>query len=274
MGKDKKTVIFSLLALAAAGVIIWLLARNLTRPEEPLPTETQATLPAPPENPYEASDFYEENGFIRCSAVDGRIGVDVSAHQGEIDWQAVRQAGVEFAMIRVGYRGYDQGGTYVDEYFEANITGALEAGLEVGVYFYSQAISVEEALEEAELVLDEIQDYPLTYPVVFDWECIGEAARTWDVDSRTVTDCTMAFCNAVEQAGYIPGFYFNQSMSHTTFRLRELQDYDFWLAQYNDAMTFRYDVALWQYTNEGTVPGITGSVDLNLSFRDYGRDEK
>lgn len=274
MGKDKKTLIFSLLALAAAGVIIWLLARNLTRPEEPLPTETQATLPAPPENPYEASDFYEENGFIRCSAVDGRIGVDVSAHQGEIDWQAVRQAGVEFAMIRVGYRGYDQGGTYVDEYFEANITGALEAGLEVGVYFYSQAISVEEALEEAELVLDEIQDYPLTYPVVFDWECIGEAARTWDVDSRTVTDCTMAFCDAVEQAGYIPGFYFNQSMSRTTFRLRELQDYDFWLAQYNDAMTFRYDVALWQYTNEGTVPGITGSVDLNLSFRDYGAEPK
>lgn len=275
MSRNLKILILSVLGLATVCIIVWLLVLNNQFITEPKETEqTEQTLPAPPANPYEEGDFYVEDGFVSCSAVDARTGVDVSAHQGEIDWQAVKEAGVDFAMIRVGYRGYDLGGTYVDEYFEANMEGALAAGLEVGVYFYSQAISVEEALEEAELVLEAIEGYDLTYPVVFDWECIGEVARTWNLSARTVTECTIAFCDAVEKAGYIPAFYFNQSMSHSTFRLRELQQYDFWLAQYSDAMTFRYDVDMWQYTNEGTVPGIDVAVDLNLSFRDYEREKK
>lgn len=276
MSRSPKNLILSLLALTVACAAVWLamLGSRQARLEETGPLETEQTLPRPPENPYEESDFYKKDGFVYCSAVDAKVGVDVSAHQGRIDWQAVKEAGVDFAMIRVGYRGYDLGGIYIDECFEANMEGALAAGLDVGVYFYSQAISVTEALEEAELVLEAVEGYELTWPVVFDWECIGEAARTWDLSAKTVTACTAAFCDAVEKAGYIPAFYFNQSMSQTTFRLRELQQYDFWLAQYNEAMTFPYDVAMWQYTNRGTVPGIDVTVDLNLSFRDYGQETK
>ena len=172
-------------------------------------------------------------------------------------------------MIRVGYRGYEQGGIYEDTYARANLQGALDAGLDVGVYFFSQAVTVEEAIEEANVVLDLIKDYKITYPVVFDWEWVTGDARSGDITSRTLTDCTKAFCDTIAAAGYTPMFYFNLSMAQTMFRLRELTDYEFWLAQYSDAMTFAYDVQMWQYTCEGTVPGITTAVDLNLSFLDY-----
>lgn len=172
-------------------------------------------------------------------------------------------------MIRVGYRGYDQGGLHIDAYAEANLQGALDAGLPVGVYFYSQAISVEEAREEANMLLDFIRDWDITYPVVFDWEWVGADARTAEVSGRTVTDCTLAFCRMVQEAGYKPAFYFNQDLAQNTFRLRELQEFDFWLAQYQDAMTFAYDVDMWQYSCTGRVAGITGDVDLNLCFKSY-----
>lgn len=240
------------------------------RPEVNLPREPE--YPPPAANPYTESDFYGEDGFIRCSAVDALVGIDVSSHQKEIDWSAVADAGVDYAMIRVGYRGYDLGGLYVDSNWEQNVTGALDAGLEVGVYFYSQAITVAEALEEAELVLMTIKQYDITFPVVFDWECVGADARTYGLSARMVTDCTAAFCQTVATAGYTPMFYFNQSMARDTFRLPELQDYDFWLAQYDDAMTFTYNVQMWQYTNQGQVAGISTDVDLNLSFVDYGAE--
>lgn len=241
------------------------------RPEVTLPRQTQ--YPAPDANPYTAADFYREGEFILCSATDALVGIDVSSHQKDIDWSAVAEAGVDYAMIRLGYRGYDQGGVYVDSNWEKNVSGALDAGLAVGVYFYSQAITVEEAIEEAQLVLKNIRYYDITFPVVFDWECIGAEARTYGLSSRMVTDCTAAFCQTIAAAGYTPMFYFNQSMARDTFRLPELQDYDFWLAQYSDAMTFDYAVEMWQYTNQGQVPGVPTDVDLNLSFVDYGEDQ-
>ena len=204
-----------------------------------------------------------------CSAVDAKTGIDVSSHQEVIDWATVAQSGVDYAMIRVGYRGYDQGGVHIDSYAEANLQGALDAGLPVGVYFYSQAISVEEAREEAEVVLEFLDGWEITYPVVFDWEWVSADARTAEVSSRMVTDCTLEFCRMVEEAGYTPAVYFNQDLAQNTFRLRELQAYDFWLAQYEDAMTFSYDVDMWQYSCTGSVPGITGNVDLNLCFKQY-----
>lgn len=267
---------FMLLAgvLALAIGIVWLAifaVSNLLpdRPEVTLPRETE--YPNPDPNPYTEADFYRDGEFILCSAADALVGIDVSSHQKDIDWPAVAEAGVDYAMIRLGYRGYDQGGVYVDSNWEKNVSGALEAGLQVGVYFYSQAITVEEAIEEAQLVLKNIRYYDITFPVVFDWECIGPDARTYGLSSRMVTDCTAAFCQTIAAAGYTPMFYFNQSMARDTFRLPELQEYDFWLAQYADAMTFAYDVQMWQYTNSGQVPGIPTEVDLNLSFVDYGR---
>ena len=267
--RSPRGLLLGLLGLAGAGALMILLL--FLKPGLPSsPTSTaEATLPPPPENPYTQADFYTEDGFVRCSAAPAKTGIDVSSHQEEIDWAAVAASGVDYAMIRVGYRGYDQGGLHIDAYAEANLQGALDAGLPVGVYFYSQAISVEEAREEANMLLDFIRDWDITYPVVFDWEWVGADARTAEVSGRTVTDCTLAFCRMVQEAGYKPAFYFNQDLAQNTFRLRELQEFDFWLDQYQDAMTFAYDVDMWQYSCTGRVAGITGDVDLNLCFKSY-----
>lgn len=269
-----RPVLVGLAALAVTGLLVLLLIRLLPSRQAPGQPSAEPTMSAPAPNPYTESDFYQDGSFIRCSAVKGFVGVDVSSHQRQIDWEKVADAGVDFAMIRVGYRGYDLGGIYLDKNWEENAQGALDAGLSIGVYFYSQAISVEEAQEEAKLVLDAIADYEIDYPVVYDWECVGADARTYGASSQLVTDCTAAFCQTVQAAGYTAGFYFNQSMARDTFQLRELGEYDFWLAQYSDAMTFAYDVDMWQYSNSGTVDGISTAVDLNLSFRDYTGDHK
>lgn len=263
-----------LAALAVVSLLVLLLVHLLPGKQPAEATAAEQTLPSPAANPYAESDFYSDGTFTRCSAVSGFVGVDVSSHQKEIDWQKVAAAGVDFAMIRVGYRGYDQGGLHLDTMWGENAQGALDAGLSIGVYFYSQAITTEEARQEAELVLSAIRSYNITYPVVFDWECVGADARTYGTSSRTVTDCTAAFCQMIQDAGYTPCFYFNQSMARDTFRLRELLPYDFWLAQYSDAMTFAYDVDIWQYSNSGQVDGISTAVDLNFSFRDYAGKNK
>ncbi len=254
------------MGLAGAGVVILLCLSRLGFSSEPMVEET---LPPPPENPYTESDFYVQDGFVYCSAVDAKTGIDVSSHQEVIDWATVAQSGVDYAMIRVGYRGYDQEACILIPMQKRTCRALWMPDFRWGVYFYSQAISVEEAREEAEVVLEFLDGWEITYPVVFDWEWVSADARTAEVSSRMVTDCTLEFCRMVEEAGYTPAVYFNQDLAQNTFRLRELQAYDFWLAQYEDAMTFSYDVDMWQYSCTGSVPGITGNVDLNLCFKQY-----
>lgn len=248
--------------LIFAFVFFSLLPRH-EEPEETVPT----TEPTPPVNPFNPADFtLDDRGYVTCTAAKTRLGIDVSEHQLEIDWQAVADAGIDYAYIRVGYRGYDRGGVYPDDYAEENLQGAKDAGIPVGVYFYSQAISPEEAREEAQFVLNAIKGWKIAYPIVFDWEWVSEDARTGTMDSRGVTACTKAFCEEIENAGYDAAFYFNQDLASNTFRLGELLDYPFWLAQYTDALTFPYQVKIWQFTSTGSVPGITGNVDINLYF--------
>lgn len=223
-------------------------------------------------NQYDTACFgRNELGWRVYEAHDraAKIGVDVSVYQGEIDWQQVADSGVEFAMIRCGYRGYTEGNIKKDTCFEANLQGALEAGLDVGVYFFSQAITPREAEEEAEFVLDAIKGRQVTYPVVFDWEVITDSgeARTRGLEDQTLTDCAIAFCDRVARAGYEPAVYFNQDMGYLNYRLEQLSEYSFWLAEYNALPSFYYHFDLWQYTPDGTVPGIEGNVDLNLDFR-------
>lgn len=207
-----------------------------------------------------------ENGWI--SYPDALQGVDVSVYQGEIDWQAVADSGVEFAMIRVGYRGYSQGTLQMDERFQENMDGALAAGLDVGVYFFSQATSVLEAEEEADFVLSAVRGYPIKYPVVFDWEFIdGAEARTNGMDGDTVTQCAAAFCDLISVAGYTPMVYFNQELGYLFYQLDQLDASQFWLAEYDTKPDFFYDFEMWQYTHTGVVPGIQGNVDLNLAFQ-------
>ena len=236
--------------------------------QEQTPVEPVDLEPTVPENSYEPAGFYEEGGFKRYKSEDtlASVGVDVSSHQQEIDWELVAANGVEFAMIRVGYRGYTEGEIQPDDYFVQNIEGARAAGLDVGVYFFSQALDEQEAIDEANYVLEQIKDYPLSYPVIFDWEDIEADARTDGMDSVQLTKNAIAFCDTIKQAGYRAGVYFNQRFGYEEFDLESLQDYVFWLAEYNDTPSFSFHFQIWQYCNDGRVDGIKTDVDLNLAF--------
>ena len=147
-----------------------------------------------------------------------------------------------------------------------NLAGAIDAGLDVGVYFFSQAMDEQEAREEARFVLDKISGYQLAYPVFFDWEKIGADARSDAMDLTSLTTVTDTFCSEIEAAGYQAGLYFNQQLGYEELHLPSLQGYTFWLAEYNDTPSFTYDFDLWQYASDGSVDGIDGDVDLNLAF--------
>ncbi len=199
------------------------------------------------------------------------LGIDVSVHQGDIDWQAVKNDGIDFAMIRLAYRGYGASGNLlVDQNYETNIDGALAAGLDVGVYVFSQAITPEEAIEEANLAIENLKGRNITYPVVFDMEEIaGSEARTYGLTPEQVTDIAIAFCETIEEAGYRPMVYGNLKWMVVNMDLTRLTEYDKWLAQYYRTPAFPYSFQMWQYTNTGSVAGIEGNVDMNLCFTTY-----
>ena len=242
----------------------------------PMPTEKpadpavpQETEPQPEKSPYGKLDFQYEGRYLGCIKAGTIPGIDVSYYQGDIDWAKVKASGIEFAIVRLGYRGYGEEGKLVEDKLAfQNIEGALAAGLKVGVYIFSQSISVEEAVEEAEFVLERIEKYNITMPVVYDWEYVSDEARTAKMDRRTLTDCYKAFCEKIAEAGYTPMAYFNTYQSRQLMYLTELDDYPFWLALYSDRMTFPYRFEMWQYTDSGRVPGIEGNVDINLYFTD------
>ena len=210
--------------------------------------------------------YYSENGEVISTT-----GIDVSEFQGEIDWEQVKQAGIDFAFIRVGYRTYGDGEVRYDSAFQQNLEGAIEAGIKVGVYFYSQATSADEAIEEADAVIDALADYDITYPVVYDWELVyHDNARTDDVSVEALADCCVSFCERVKDSGYTPMIYQNTGTATHKLDLPRIKDYDFWLAEYNDKPSYYYEFKIWQYSNTGRIPGIEGDVDLNICFRPYG----
>lgn len=209
--------------------------------------------------------FYKENGSITSIT-----GVDISEYQGDIDWQKVKEAGIEFVFVRVGYRTYGGGEITFDSKFADNLKGANEAGLNVGVYFFSQAVSAEEAIEEADAVIDAIEPYDISYPVVFDWELIyDDSARTDEMTVEDLADSCISFCERVKSAGYTPMIYQNKGTCMAKLDLPRLKDYDFWLAEYADEPSYYYDYKIWQYSSTGTVPGINGQVDMNIAFKNY-----
>ena len=240
-------------------------------PTEP-PTEAQTeepTLPPPDPNPYGELDFQYDGRFLKLIEGESMVGIDVSSWQYDIDWDAVADAGAEFVMIRIGYRGSESGRINADRYAQANLAGAADAGLKIGVYFFSQALTREEAEEEAYYVLDIIKDHNITMPVVFDWEKVEtEKSRSLEMDRRTLTDCALTFLETIELAGYDAMVYFNPYQSRNLFYLAELKQYDFWLASYTDRMDFPYKVKMWQYTDSGSIPGIDTPCDFNIYFPD------
>ena len=235
-----------------------------------VPVEVEAPIYPPLEpNPLYPEDFISYNGYLFCTTRPAVMGIDVSTHQKKIDWEQVKAAGVKFAMLRVGHRGTDIGGIYEDELVRQHYEGASKAGLKLGYYFFSQAITPEEAEEEARFVLDIIENWQVDMPVVFDWEPMGKDARTAGMSPRTLTDCAKAFCDTIAQAGLEPMVYFNAIQSRRELYLQELADYKFWLAMYSDSMTYEHKVDMWQYTQSGKIPGIEGDVDINLYFPEY-----
>ncbi len=228
-----------------------------------------------PKNQYDKEKFHEENGIITYSDLDAALGVDVSEYQGDIDWAQVKGAGVEFAILRLGHRGYTQGLMYVDEKFEKNLEEACAAGLQVGVYFFSQAITEAEAVAEADFVLETLGNRQLRYPVIFDWErpmpsesLPAKNLRAYQITGEQVTSFAAAFCRRIKDAGRIPAVYFNKTMAYELLDLSKLKDYDFWYAEYQSVPSLYYDFRIWQYTENGTIPGI-GNVDLNICFKAY-----
>lgn len=275
------------LTRAEISVILWRVLRWREQHAVPPTGETGSTIEAPetekpqlsfqgelldiwedvPVNTYDQQAFYLENGRMQTRDDSLRLmhGIDVSYHQGEIDWQQVAEDGISFAILRAGFRGYTAGSLNEDELFSQNLQGAMQAGLEVGVYFFSQAITPEEAEEEARLVLELLDGCPLQFPVVYDWETISNAdARTRGLDRDTLTDCALAFCRTIAEAGYQPMIYFNQSLAYRHYDLSRLTEYPFWLAQYQEQPDFYYDFRLWQYSSKGSVAGISGNVDLDV----------
>ena len=195
-------------------------------------------------------------------------GIDVSGFQGDIDWEAVKASGMDFALIRIGGRGYgEEGKLYSDERFAQNIDGAKAAGLMTGVYFFSQALNTEEAGEEADLVLELLDGRKLDLPVYFDWERIGSVpARTDIVNGAAATDCAVAFCERIRSGGYRPGVYLYQYTGYYLYELSRLTDYDLWCASLGDYPYFYYAHKIWQYATEGSVPGIDTVCDMNMMF--------
>ncbi len=222
-------------------------------------------------------DLKEENLNILESGEyqymkDGQVvsykGIDVSQHQGVIDWEQVAADGVQFAFIRAAYRGYGASGKLVaDTYFDANVKGALENGIKVGVYVFSQAITPEEAVEEANFVLERIAPYNIECPVVYDVETIaGDNGRMNEISLEDRTNHALLFCQTIEQAGYRPMIYYNTEMGAVKLDLETLEGYDKWFAAYTDEFYYPYAYDVWQYTSTGKVAGIKGNVDLNISF--------
>lgn len=198
-------------------------------------------------------------------AYDTRLGVDVSFYQGEIDWEAVAADGVEFAMIRCGYRGSESGTIVVDEQFENNINGALAAGLDVGVYFFSQSTGAIEAAEEANFVLDLISGYDITMPVAFDWEPL-EGSRAEDIDRSELTASAVVFCEMVKDAGYTPCVYLYRYTGYYEYMMERLADYELWVGALGSWPDFYYRHMLWQFSVTGRVEGIDADVDLDYQF--------
>lgn len=193
-------------------------------------------------------------------------GIDVSKYQPNIDWKTVKASGIEFAIIRVGYRGSSTGVLVEDPYFKQHIKGATEAGLKVGVYFFTQAITKAEAVEEASMALALTEKYKLDYPIFIDTEKTSGNARANKLDKATRTECVEAFCKTIQNAGRKAGIYASKSWYNDQLNMSKLDKYCIWVAQYNTTCTYNGRYSIWQYTETGKVPGISSYVDLNISY--------
>lgn len=230
-------------------------------------------------NPYLTKHTYDFTNLVSQSNLmkyyeNGKkvsfLGVAVSKYQDYIDFAALKSEGVDYVMIRVGARGYSTGQITLDENFEENMLRAKDAGLDIGVYFYSQAVSEAEAVEEANFVIEHIKDHQINYPVAFMMEDISnDKARTDELGKNDKTIIARAYLNTVRDAGYIPMVYGTKEWLIKEVDLSKLSDYDIWLSQNSDIPDYPYRFSMWQYSNTGDIDGLSGYADLNITFIDY-----
>ena len=212
-----------------------------------------------------AKYVFDNDGVLKSTT--GIMGIDVSKWNGNIDWAQVKASGVNYVIIRCGYRGSSQGALIEDPKYKANIEGATKAGLKVGVYFFSQAIDEVEAVQEASMVLSLVKNYKISYPIFLDVEASG--GRADNISKATRTAVCKAFCQTIQNSGYTAGIYANKSWLTGKIDTSQLGNYKIWLAQYASAPTYTGRYEMWQYKDSGSVPGISGHVDLNLSYLGY-----
>lgn len=227
-----------------------------------------------PINNYDPADFVAEEGVVEYIGGDAKVGINVNAKSGDIDWQQVKNSGIDFAMIRVGHRETVKGRIIPDAQFTKNMDGAAEAGLPVGVYFYSKAVTDAEAEAEAKFVIEQIHGRSITYPIAFYWEFDLKDDGTQDENSRTVrcngdqvTGFIETFCRMVETAGYSPCYYADKNMAYQRLDLSRLSSYDLWYAEFRPKPSFFYDFKMWQYTKEADVPGISVKVPITIALK-------
>lgn len=215
------------------------------------------------------ADFRTRDG-LPCyvgSAYTVWQGIDISEYQAPVDWDAVKADGIDFVLIRCGWRGYVSGSITDDIAFSDHVRGAKQAGIQVGAYFFSQAVTPEEAKEEAQAALALLQDHPVSLPVFFDWERpADEDARTRTVELSDLTGIAQAFCDTIRQGGYTPGIYFNRQLGYYAYDWAQLKGCARWVADPNDWPDFYYGVDFWQYSFDGKVDGIEIQTDRNLMF--------
>ena len=206
--------------------------------------------------------------YLAGEKKEAKKGIDVSTFQGDINWKKVKNSGMEYAIIRLGYRGYESGKIVIDSKFEENMEGSLNAGLDTGVYFFTEALNEKEAIEEAEFVIENIKDYKINMPVVIDVEesANKDKTRTRDLTSEQRTKNVIAFCETIKKAGYDVMIYGNLKSFMIMMNFEELEAYDKWFAYYKYPFHFPYKIKMWQYTSSEKINGVEGKVDVNLMF--------
>ncbi len=268
MAKRKKKpfpLLWLILGIVAAIGIILLLGLSLGL-FDPAPTFEPTEEQSPAINSYVPEGFYREGEFLRYKEAEHLLGIDVSAHQGVIDWERVTSTGIDFAIIRIGYRGSTVGDLYEDEQFRYNLSEAKKYGLLVGAYFFSQALSEQEALDEARYACELLDGQQLDLPLYYDWEYVSDG-RIKEMSAVPITDCSVAFCEEIRAQGYRAGVYFNQELGYHYLDMLRLQEYELWLAEYNEIPSFRYHFDCLQFTDNGSLDGIETTVDLDILFR-------
>ncbi|MCR5427164.1 MAG: glycoside hydrolase family 25 protein [Lachnospiraceae bacterium] len=223
----------------------------------------------------DAIDDADETEIVDLQPSDNRTmaGIDVSKWQGEIDWKRVAQDGVEFAIIRCGYRGSKTGALVVDPYFVQNIAGAKEAGLKVGVYFFTQAVTEAEAVEEASAAVSLVREYAPDLPIYIDTEGAGGNGRADGIDKEMRTKVCEAFCRTVVSAGYDAGVYASRNWFYHNLETSRLDAFETWLAEYRSSPLYTGYYHMWQYTSRGSVDGISGNVDLDIRYASKKKNE-